>query len=49
MDSNEKPFEIESPTRIRLGPEARYWAEQHGMTLTEMAKYLLAKDRQTDA
>jgi hypothetical protein len=32
--------------RIKLGPEARYWAEQHGMSLTELAKYLLARDEQ---
>lgn len=36
-----QPYTVESPTRIRLGPDAKYWAEQHGMTLDEFAKYLL--------
>jgi hypothetical protein len=42
-----RPFIIERPGkngRIKLGPEAKYWAEQNGMTLTEWAKYLLAQD-----
>jgi hypothetical protein len=39
------PFVIESPTRIKLSPEAKFWAEEHGMTLNEMGKYLLNKER----
>jgi hypothetical protein len=42
-----RPFVVERPGkngRIKLGPEARYWAEQHGMTLTEFARYLLLRD-----
>jgi hypothetical protein len=34
-------YEVLSPTKIKLGPEAKYWAEQNGMTLAEMAKHLL--------
>jgi hypothetical protein len=45
---DEKPFVIESPTRIRLGPDAKEWAAHHGMTLVEMAKYLLARERLDD-
>jgi hypothetical protein len=38
---DDRPFVVESPTKIKLGPEAKYWAEQHGVTLTEMGRYLL--------
>jgi hypothetical protein len=44
-----RPFVIERPGdkgRIKLSPEAIWWAQQHGMSLTEMAKYLLARDEQ---
>lgn len=47
IDNEHRPFIIERPGkngRIKLGPEAKYWAEQNGMTLTEWAKYLLARD-----
>ena len=40
-------FVIERPGekgRIKLGPEAKYWAEQSGMTVAEMARYLLAQN-----
>jgi hypothetical protein len=47
--NSEAPFEIHSPTKIRLGPEAKAWAEAHGMTLTEMARWLLAADAQRQA
>jgi hypothetical protein len=43
-DDDYQPFVVERPGkngRIRLGPEARYWAEQHGMSPVEMARYLL--------
>ena len=30
--------------RIKLGPEAKYWAKENGMTLAEMARYLLAQN-----
>jgi hypothetical protein len=48
-DAEYRPFVVERPGkngRIKLGPEARYWAEQHGMSLTEMARYLLLRDEQ---
>jgi hypothetical protein len=48
-DDDFRPFTIErsGPNgRIRLGPEARYWAEQHGMTLAEFARHLLLRDEQ---
>jgi hypothetical protein len=44
----ERPFVIESPTRIRLGPDARFWAEQHGLSLEEMAKFLLTKEKKVE-
>ena len=43
----DKFFVIERPGekgRIKLGPEAKFWAEQNGMTLAEMARYLLAQN-----
>src|SRR5215472_546815 len=44
---DDKYFIIERPGhkgRIKLGPEAKYWAEQNGMTVAEMARYLLAQN-----
>jgi hypothetical protein len=46
-----RPFVVERPGksgRIRLHPEAKWWAQEHGMSLTEMAKYLLARDEQKE-
>jgi hypothetical protein len=43
---DDQPYVVESPSRIKLSPEAKYWAEQHGMTLTEMARYLLQQHAQ---
>jgi hypothetical protein len=48
MADSEKPYTIESPTRIRLGPEAKYWAQQYGMTLEEFARYLMDAHNQRD-
>jgi len=48
-DAEYRPFVIERPGkdgRIKLSPEAKYWAEQHGMTLAEFARYLLLRDEQ---
>jgi hypothetical protein len=42
---DDRPYVIESPTRIKLGPEAKYWARQHGLSLEELARYLLQQDR----
>jgi hypothetical protein len=44
---DDRPYIVERSGlngRIKLGPEAKYWAEQHGMTLREMAHYLLQQD-----
>ena len=44
-----RPFIVERPGekgRIKLSLEAKYWAEQHGMTLAEFARYLLLRDEQ---
>ena len=38
---NKPPYTIHSDTRITLSPDARYWAQEHGITLEEMARYLL--------
>ena len=42
---DDRPYVVESPTRIRLGPDAKHWAHEHGMTLEEFAKYLLHQHR----
>jgi hypothetical protein len=42
---DEKPYHIESPTRIRLGPLAKSLAQEQGMSLTEMAKHLLQQHK----
>jgi hypothetical protein len=42
---DDRPYVIESPTRIKLGPEAKYWAGQHGLSIEELARYLLQQDR----
>jgi hypothetical protein len=41
----DKPYTVHSPTKITLSPEAKYWAEQHGLSLEEMARYLLVRDK----
>ena len=41
MEDDDRPYVVESPTRIRLGPYARQLAQQYGLSLTEMARYLL--------
>jgi hypothetical protein len=42
---DDRPFVIESATRIRLGPLAKDLARQQGLSLVEMAKHLLAQDQ----
>jgi hypothetical protein len=42
--SDDRPFVIQSPTRIRLMPTAREMARMHGMTEIEMARHLLQQD-----
>jgi hypothetical protein len=43
---DEKPYTIEGPNQIRLGPDAKWAAEQAGMTLGEFARYLLLKNKE---
>jgi hypothetical protein len=48
--SDDRPFVIERAGpkgRIRLNAAAKEWAQEYGMTLTEMGRYLLAQDQQT--
>jgi hypothetical protein len=42
---DDKPYEILSPTKIRLGPEAKHWAREWGLTDEQLARYLLQQDR----
>jgi hypothetical protein len=42
---DDRPYTILSPTKIRLGPDAKHWAHEYGMTLEEFAKYLLHQHR----
>jgi hypothetical protein len=44
MDDESKPFVVESPTRVRLGPLAKELARQQGLSLTDMARHLLQQD-----
>jgi hypothetical protein len=46
--ADEKPYTIHSPTKITLSPDARFWAKEHGMSLEEMARYLLNQDKLKD-
>jgi len=46
---DDRPYVVESPTRIRLGPYARQLAQEYGISLTEMAKYLIAQHYNSDA
>ena len=48
MDSNGKPYEVLGPRKIRLGPLAKEWAREWGMTNKEMAKHLLAQHYQRE-
>jgi len=45
---NGEPFIVESPTRIWLGPAAKHWAKEYGLTDRQFAKYLLDKQRLGD-
>src|SRR5262249_50731322 len=47
--TDDEPYEVLSPTKIRLGPVAKELAAQHGMSLTEMARYLLTQEKLRDA
>lgn len=39
--ADDRSFTVESPSRVRLGPEAKWWADQHRMSYTDMARFLL--------
>jgi hypothetical protein len=41
---DERPYVIESPTRIRLRPVAKEMARMHGMSLVEMVRHLLSQE-----
>src|SRR5262249_26205476 len=48
MADNDRPFVIERAGpkgRIRLNAAAKYWAQEHGMSLAEMAQYLLMQNQ----
>jgi hypothetical protein len=47
--TNDMQFEIISPTKIKLGPVAKYWAQEHGMSLEQMARWLLTAEAQRQA
>ena len=49
MDNDDRPFVIESPTKIQLRPIAREWAKNFGMSEEQMAKHLLNQHRQREA
>jgi hypothetical protein len=46
---NDRPYVIESPSRIRLGVEAKAWAQEFGMSLEDMGRHLLAQERLRDS
>jgi hypothetical protein len=48
MVADDRPYTVESPTRIRLGPDAKFWARTHGMTLVQFAKFLLDRHHHSD-
>jgi hypothetical protein len=41
--ADELPYTVHSKTKITLHPEAKFWAEEHGLSLEEMARHLLAQ------
>jgi len=47
--ADDRPYVIESPTRVRLSPTAKEWAREWGMSDVEMARYLLKQDALQDA
>jgi hypothetical protein len=49
MDTSSKPFVIHSDSKITLGPEAREMAKMHGLSEEQLAKHLLAMNRQREA
>jgi hypothetical protein len=47
--ADEPPYEVLSPTKIKLSPLAIELAQQQGMSLTAMAKHLLKQHQQREA
>src|SRR5262245_1380441 len=48
MADDDRPFVIEragAKGRIRLNAAAKYWAQEHGMSLAEMSQYLLGQNQ----
>jgi hypothetical protein len=43
--TDEKPYEILSATKVRLGPEARELAKLSGVSEQQMARFLLEQNR----
>jgi hypothetical protein len=44
VTNDDRPFVIQSPTKITLTPTAREMAKLHGMTETELARHLLKQE-----
>jgi hypothetical protein len=42
---NEKPYTVHSETKITLSQDAKFWAKEHGLSLNEMAQYLLNREK----
>jgi hypothetical protein len=49
MTDDDRPFVIESPTRIRLMPVAKAWAREFGLSEAQMARHLLQQNQLRDA
>jgi hypothetical protein len=43
---DDKPYEILSPTKVRLSPVAKEWAREFGLSDAEMAVFLLVQQDQ---
>jgi hypothetical protein len=47
--NDDRHYWVYSPDRIRLSPTAKSWAREHGMTLQEFARYLIARHLESDS
>jgi hypothetical protein len=45
---DDRPYVVHSATKITLGPDARGWAKEWGMTDVQMAKWLLDRHQAGD-
>jgi AraC-like DNA-binding protein len=43
--SDDNPYTVLGPGQIQLSPTAREWAQEFGMSETEMARHLIEQDR----